>query len=111
MTPSILPVELVEDDSLRISRSEAPPVHDNTHTPTVDLDLCSVCQRASCATFTKEEQATFDKLIFDLRDHLGVTVEQTLKDRHQCEVDLLAKWCILQFSKGCHFKVRGILSR
>ena len=95
-TPSILPMELVEDDNLRSSRSDAPPVHDNTHAPTADLDLCSVCKRAKCAIFTKEEQATFDNLIIDLRDQLGVTVEQTRKDRHQCEVHLLAKWCILQ---------------
>jgi hypothetical protein len=112
MTPSILPVDPSEGDSPRTGRPEPDPAHGNTHTHTESLDLCSVCQSATCATFNKDEQTAFDKLIFDLQDQLGVTVEQTCKDRHQCEVHLLAKWCILQkdvISKSGEFLVDRVV--
>ena len=46
--------------------------------------------------FNVSDQLDFDNLILKLSDELGVSMAQTKTERHQCEVNALAKWCILQ---------------
>ena len=61
-----------------------------------EIDTCSVCRKQVCAAFSPTDQLKFEKLILDLQDQLGVSIIQAQKERHQCEVDALAQWCIKQ---------------
>ena len=57
---------------------------------------CSICYREACHPFTKEEQSCFDKTVLELQERMGVSVAQAQLERHQCEVQALSQWCLLQ---------------
>jgi len=57
---------------------------------------CSICYRDVCHPFTKEEQSCFDKTVLELQERMGVSVAQAQLERHQCEVQALSQWCLLQ---------------
>ena len=57
---------------------------------------CSICEKEQCSPLTNDQLLEFDKTILDLRNTLGVSMDQAITERFQCEVVALANWCIKQ---------------
>ena len=61
-----------------------------------DLPTCSICHLRHCIQLNNDETLEYNKLMIDLQNDLGVSMDQAVKERFQCEVFELARWCIRQ---------------
>ena len=89
--------------SLRCNSAQTPFATPKTPAPTMmpvvsspKMDACSVCEQAACAKRTEAQETAFLSLLAKLKADLGVSMEQAMQDRHRCEVEKLATWCLSQ---------------
>ena len=57
---------------------------------------CSVCHLYVCATRTTSQTTKLDNLLQRVQEELGISLTQTINERHRCEVKRLATWCLEQ---------------